>query len=1003
MTRTREYCRRLIEGACLLMLIVVPIFFNIFSSRVFDPDKSAILRSLAVAAVVVASISLILRLFEEPPATFPVAQWLRGAARFPLAIPIALFALVTLVSTLLSIAPVTSFWGSYLRLQGAYTTFAYLVLAGGLLYAVRDWSQVERVARVIVLTSVPVALYGIVQKVSGENTMWSIDTTRRIISTVGNPIFLGAYLVMVLPLALRELLNAFSQFRSDPSRRAANSLLVFSQAAIVMLQAMALVMSGSRGPLLGAMLGFTLFVALHLLRGGRRWLALGVTLLPFVAGLALMVNQALSSPARGSREAGSRFVHLLNVKERNSQVRIIIWKGILDLVVSNPELGCPDIETDSLNAIRPIIGFGPETMMTVFSRVYPPQLGRFEDRRTKMADRAHCETWNVFLETGTLGVIAYLLLFAAIFHQALRGMGLIRDRMRSVLFAGCCAIGAILAAAVLALKWGLVFLGPAIPMGMLCGVFLYIWIIVFLDGPGVCVFKGSPAVFGLLAAIASALFGNFAEIQVGIPTVLTRVCFWAFVALLLLVTRLVPGPEAPGGAASRENCLQWSYVRIWGLLGAAILLVFAFDLVINIKASSSAAAILSRAYLSWNGIAMVVSALLVCAVPVLLGVRRGEGARAIVRFAVIAAIAFLVAAVFSVFHAMAQASLAKAVFADSAALVAREGRVEMLVTWFYLFVFGLLVLMGFALCGGVEWKRKDIGGCLSSAVVFIVVAGPLVYGTNLRLVHADICLKSAHAYAEKGSIKEASLLYQRAISLDQTEERCYVSFAEDLFAHAKKQERPVVRERALDRSAHLLSQAQALAPYKYEILADLGLLYCWWATVTTDQSIMTTRGRIADTFYAQVLTLSPNHVNFWTERAYLSMRVLNRLDVAERYLQRAMQLDPEYSWPHKVAGDFYYVKGKGTDDGAASAEAFKASRAQYSEALRTWRRNDPLSRSECQLGISRIMAETGDVSEALVLARQAYRGAGQKDKAGIRKYISTLERKSDEADTREEP
>ena len=241
-------------------------------------------------------------------------------------------------------------------------------------------------------------------------------------------------------------------------------------------------------------------------------------------------------------------------------------------------------------------------------------------------------------------------------------------------------------------------------------------------------------------------------------------------------------------------------------------------------------------------------------------------------------------------------------------------------------------------------------------------------------------------------MKESSGLYARVLLLNPVEERGYISYAEDLFALAKLQEKPLPRERMLDRATHLLSQAQVLAPYKYEIVADLALVYCWWATVTTDPMTMTARGRISDKYYEQVLALSPNHVNFWTERAFLNIRVLNNSQAAERYLLRAIQLDPEYSWPHKIAGDHYYLLGKAAADPEVAAVAFKKSVFQYGEALRTRKKDDQVSRSECDLGIGRVLAETGKTSDAIIRVGKAYRGAAEKDKPGIRKFLDSLER-----------
>ncbi len=47
-TRVEVFCDKLIEAGWLSALVIVPLFFNVYSSRVFEPDKITTLRSIAV-------------------------------------------------------------------------------------------------------------------------------------------------------------------------------------------------------------------------------------------------------------------------------------------------------------------------------------------------------------------------------------------------------------------------------------------------------------------------------------------------------------------------------------------------------------------------------------------------------------------------------------------------------------------------------------------------------------------------------------------------------------------------------------------------------------------------------------------------------------------------------------------------------------------------------------------------------------------------------------------
>ena len=75
--RLSRYCDGVIEAGWLLALVVTPLFFNVYSSRVFEPDKIALLRSLALIVLTAWLIKIIqeggLR-FENLPADRSVNQ-----------------------------------------------------------------------------------------------------------------------------------------------------------------------------------------------------------------------------------------------------------------------------------------------------------------------------------------------------------------------------------------------------------------------------------------------------------------------------------------------------------------------------------------------------------------------------------------------------------------------------------------------------------------------------------------------------------------------------------------------------------------------------------------------------------------------------------------------------------------------------------------------------------------------------------------------------------------
>ena len=52
-TKLSEFCDRILEAGWLIALVMAPLFFNVYSDRVFEPDKISLVRSLALVMIAV--------------------------------------------------------------------------------------------------------------------------------------------------------------------------------------------------------------------------------------------------------------------------------------------------------------------------------------------------------------------------------------------------------------------------------------------------------------------------------------------------------------------------------------------------------------------------------------------------------------------------------------------------------------------------------------------------------------------------------------------------------------------------------------------------------------------------------------------------------------------------------------------------------------------------------------------------------------------------------------
>ena len=224
-TTIAAWCERIIEGGWLLALVLIPSYFNLLSSRHFEPDKATTLRGIvlvmAAAGIIRALEGLDARMARRQEPAAPSGSLLgrlwRRLNSIPLALPTLVYVLVFLFTTITSVVPLTSFWGSYQRLQGTYTNLSYIALAAMIVLTLRRREQLERLITVLVLGSLTAVGYGLVQHFQVDPLPWKGDVVSRVASTMGNSIFVAAYLILVVPFALYRAIGALHEARQAPA------------------------------------------------------------------------------------------------------------------------------------------------------------------------------------------------------------------------------------------------------------------------------------------------------------------------------------------------------------------------------------------------------------------------------------------------------------------------------------------------------------------------------------------------------------------------------------------------------------------------------------------------------------------------------------------------------------------------------------------------------------------------------------------------------------------
>lgn len=1021
MTRSKlqTWCEGVIEAGWLAALIVAPLFFNVYSSRVFEPDKISLVRTTALIMLLAYLIKLAdggrfwLPRFQGgaeegsglPPAQGDASPWAR-ILRLPFLLPLLFLILAYGISTLLSVAPHVSWWGSYQRLQGTYTFLSYIIIAVLTAAHLRRPEQLRRLQHTIILVSLPIAIYGIVQHNDIDPLPWGGDVVTRVSANAGNPIFLAAYLIMAFFLTLERIFSSFAFLLSPGGGRngdgaegkddedsprlsthqeIASALLGGAYLFILVVQSMAIFWTQSRGPWLGWFAGIYLFVLL-LVSGLRPryyraltgiWVGLGLL---GAVSLTLINVTPLGEPLRDVPYVG-RLTTMLDTDDGTNLVRALIWEGVAEMVAPHDPITFPDGTPDRVNAIRPLVGYGPEAMWVAFNNFYPPGLAQVEARNAS-PDRSHNETWDSLAITGIFGFAAYVLMFLVIFYWSLRWLGLIQGRRDLFLFSGLWIGGGVALSIVFYFfddGWRL--FGVALPIGFMLGLVLYITLAVFLH-PEARIEESDRRRHLLIVAILATIIAHYIEIHFGIAIAATRTYFWVLTALLLVVGTGLLIPERfaevvqPEGEASRgkrgrsrkggrrdarsdEPGEGWlSALPSTVMPDLLVMMTLAFLYTTNFQGMTSPTEILfsslttrmegGAAVTSW-GILLLVGFTWLIATTTGLSVaalRRSQPTggqwwlRGYALYGGLLGMGWLL-------YGLIQAGR----LVPGAAGTTLQAQLNHIAGHFSVYTW-LVVLWALIAGTPFAWRflqeRQPIftraavslvAGTVAAIAIFFVVAS-----VNVNLVRADIFYKQGQQFDASGDWVSSAELYRQALDVRPTEDHYMLFLGRSLLERAKQApaESPLTfsqewrindvlrltpaeisqmsQSQLLAAAEAVLREAQSVNPLNTDHTANLARLFRSWADLapTPEERQESLERSIA--YYRTATILSPNAAHLWNEQgsAYALMGDLER---AEALYLHSLSLDDRFETTYLLLAEIYSAQNRNEEMVAILEEA----------------------------------------------------------------------------------
>lgn len=334
----------------------VPLLFSPWHYNAFELPK-------AISARVLSGLALLLLAYTSKGGG-PRGRWLRRPAGPALTLAGALLA-----ATVFSVDPRLSLWGSYDRQFGFLTWLAPLGLFLAALTALQTPERQRLLLRVLVWSSGPIVLYGVVQALGADPFAWDSDGASAVLGTMGRSNFLGGYLVLIIPLTATELFST--------ARRWPLAALIAGQVAVLGL-------TRARAAWVGLLAAAITYGLLWLFVSGRRRLAGRMALSGLALAALLLVLAGISGLPALLNEAGS------------PAARLTIWRA-----------------TAPLLAARPLLGYGPDTMYLTFQEVFPPELVYYQGRHLAV-DRAHNVWLDLGMSAGLLGLAAFASLLLSV-------------------------------------------------------------------------------------------------------------------------------------------------------------------------------------------------------------------------------------------------------------------------------------------------------------------------------------------------------------------------------------------------------------------------------------------------------------------------------------------------------------------------------------------------------------------------------------------------------------
>lgn len=366
-----KFFQKIIVRAFQILFLLLPLIFSPLNYEIFEFSKMVFLYSLTLIILSTWLAKIITQQqFNWPPGLF---FW-----------PIIIFLLTQVIATVFSLHPFTSFFGYYTRQNGGLLSYlAYSILCFAAINNL-SFRQLKNLFRLSLISTIVMVIYAILQHFGLDNHLWQQNSQARVFSTLGQPNWLAAWLVIIIFLPLSTLAPV-------------KALLLFAIFYITLL------FTRSRSGFIAFTISFALYhIGTKIINKTNKKILLGSALLIILLSFLFLTPfpafnryfQPWSPTDPNSLPQSNPTVSLQKTKlgSATEDIREVVWQGAWQLGKN-----------------RPLLGYGPATFAYSYYQTRPLQHNLLSEWNF-LYNKAHNEYLNFWAGSGIAGLGSYLIL-----------------------------------------------------------------------------------------------------------------------------------------------------------------------------------------------------------------------------------------------------------------------------------------------------------------------------------------------------------------------------------------------------------------------------------------------------------------------------------------------------------------------------------------------------------------------------------------------------------------